>query len=368
MLAPQTRWLVAALALLAGVVAGGVAFPTLLDAGASSGVAMQTTAIARGDIARRLSATGAMRPTAVVHVGALVSGIVASTAVQAGDHVEAGQVVATIEDSAFRLQLARAEAALRAAALRSDEARRGLHRQQALLERGFVSEAALDGARARWQLATEDVAAAQADVATARLNLAHCRIASPIAGTVLSKDIAAGQSVASAFQVPDLFTIVSRLDQLEVVAMFAESDLAGLSAGAAATLTVPAWPERVFAATVLRVLDTPENRQGIVMFPVLLSLANHDGLLRPGMTAYVEIRTVTRRNVMTVPNQALAYARGRDRANGLPPGGPRHLYAKRGADIRPLAVRLGESDDTNTEITALETLAEREQILLKDTP
>jgi hypothetical protein len=71
---------------------------------------------------------------------------------------------------------------------------------------------------------------------------------------------------------------------------------------------------------------------------------------------------------MTVPNQALAYARGRDRATGVPSGGPRHLYARRGADIRPLAVRLGESDDTNTEITALDALDAHERILLKDTP
>jgi HlyD family secretion protein len=363
MAASHPKWILAALALFAGV----VAIPLLLDPAAPP-PAVQTTSVSRGDIARRLSATGATRPTSVVHVGALVSGIVATTPVQAGDHVEAGEVVATIEDSAFRLQVARTEATLRAARLRSDEARRSLRRQQALLDQGFVSEAALDTARAGWQLADEDVAAAQADVATARLNLAHCRIASPISGTVLSKDIAAGQSVAASFQVPDLFTIVSRLDRLEVVAMFAESDLAGIAIGAAATLTVPAWPDRLFAATVTRVLDTPENRQGIVMFPVLLTIANHDGLLRPGMTAYVEIRQVTRRNVMTVPNQALTYARSRDRTHGMPAGGTRHLYALRGAEIRPLAVTLGESDDTKTEITALDALDEHEQILLKDTP
>lgn len=360
----QTFWIVGAVALFGGV----LAIPAFLDAGATHASAMETTAIVRGDIARRLSATGATRPTSVVHVGALVSGIIAGTAVQAGDPVEAGQVVATIEDSAFRLQLAHAEAALRATRLRTEESRRVLRRQAALLERGFVSEAALDTARAQWRLAAEDVAAAQADVASARLNLAHCRIASPISGTVLSKEIATGQSVASAFQVPDLFTIVSRLDRLEVVAMFAESDLAGIAAGAAATLTVPAWPERVFPATVTRVLDTPESRQGIVMFPVVLTIANHDELLRPGMTAYVEIRTVTRRHVMTVPNQAIAFARGRDRASGIPASGPRHLYAKRGTTVHAVAVTLGESDDANTEINALDPLDEHELILLKETP
>jgi HlyD family secretion protein len=364
MSASQTPWIVAAMALLAGV----LALPALLDAARPAVPPLHTIAITRGDIARRLSATGATRPTSVVHVGALVSGIVASTAVQPGDHVEAGQVVAMIEDSAFRLQLARADAGLRAATLRREEAWHNLRRQQALLERGFVSEAALDTARARWQLAVEDAAAAQADVASARLNLAHCRIASPISGTVLSKEIAAGQSVASAFQVPDLFTIVSRTDRLEVVAMFAESDLAGIAPGAAATLTVPAWPDNVFAATVERVLDTPESRQGIVLFPVVLAIANHDGLLRPGMTTYVEIRTVTRHNVWVVPNQAVAFARGKDRARGLPAGGPRHLYAKRGAGVQPVEVRFGESDDANTEITALDTLDEHEQVLLKEAP
>jgi HlyD family secretion protein len=364
MTASQTPWIVVALALLAGV----MAVPAFLDAARPSAPTMRTAAIARGDIARRLSATGATRPTSVVHVGALVSGIIASTAVQPGDHVEAGQVVATIEDSAFRLQLSRADAGLRAAGLRREEALRGLRRQQALLDRGFVSAAALDTARAQWQLAVEDVAAARADVESARLNLAHCRITSPISGTVLSKEIAAGQSVASAFQVPDLFTIVSRLDRLEVVAMFAESDLAGIAVGAAATLTVPAWPDRVFAATVERVLNTPENRQGIVMFPVVLTIANHDGLLRPGMTSYVDIRTVTRRNVWIVPNEAVAFARGKDRANGLPAGGPRHLYTRRGASVQPVEVRFGESDDAHTEITALDTLGAHEQVLLKETP
>jgi HlyD family secretion protein len=368
MRASPTSWLVAALVLLLGVLAAVLALPSWLASRAPQAITLQTAPVARGDIARRVSATGATRPTSVVHVGALVSGIIASTRVRAGDRVEAGQVIATIEDDAFRLQLARAQAAFRAARLRDDEARRQLRRQEGLLERGFVSEASVEAARSQWQLATEDVAAARTDVETARLQLAHCRIASPIAGIVLSTEIAAGQSVASAFQVPDLFTIVSGLDRLEVVAMFAEADLANVAVGAAATLTVPAWPERIFSARVERVLNTPENRQGVVMFPVVLAIENDAGLLRPGMTAYVEIRVVTRRGVMTVPNQAIAFARGKDRSGGLPADGPRHLYARRGEAVRPIAVRLGESDESNTEITALDALDEHEQILLKETP
>jgi HlyD family secretion protein len=332
----------------------------------SKAVAMQTAAVARRDIVKRIAATGILRPTAVVHVGALVSGTVTSTLVQSGDRVRAGQVIATIEDSAFRLQLARAEAQWRAARLRDDEARRHLGRQEELLAQGFVAAVAVEAARSQARLAAEDIAAAAADVETARINLARCRIESPIAGTVLSKEVATGQSVASSFQVPDLFTIVSRLDRLEVLAMFAESDLASVAAGAQSTLTVPAWPERTFPAVVTRVLNMAESRQGVVLFPVVLAIDNDEGLLRPGMTAYVELRILARRHVLTVPNQAVSYARGRDRAAGVPPGGARHLYTQRGGEAIPVTVKLGDSDDANTEVIPVDPLDERARVLLKE--
>jgi HlyD family secretion protein len=355
-------WIALAMALLLLA----LSFAAVLAPGPSQAVAVQTGTVARRDIMKRIAATGLLRPTAVVHVGALVSGTVTSTLVQSGDRVRAGQVIATIEDSAFRLQLARAEAQWRAARLRHDEAQRHLQRQEELLAQGFVSAAAVEAARSQARLAAEDIAAAAADVETARINLARCRIESPIAGTVLSKEVATGQSVASSFQVPDLFTIVSRLDRLEVLAMFAESDLASVAVGAPATLSVPAWPDRAFPAVVTRVLNTPESRQGVVLFPVVLAIANDEGLLRPGMTAYVELRILSRRHVLTVPNQAVSYARGRDRVAGVPPGGARHLYAQRGDGAIPVTVKLGDSDDTNTEIIPVDPLDEQARVLLKE--
>jgi HlyD family secretion protein len=324
----------------------------------------------RRDIVRRIEATGTLRPTSMVHVGALVSGIIATTPVQAGDRVEAGQVIATVDDGAFRLQLTRAEASLAAMRLRQAEAHRQWERQRSLAAQGFVSDAAVEAARSQAEVANQDVTAARSDADAARLNLSHCVIRSPIDGQVLSKDIASGQSVASAFQVPDLFTIVSHLDPMEVVALFAESDLASVAPRARASLTVPAWPERHFEAKVERVLDTPENHQGVVMFPVILTSANPDGALRPGMTAYVEIHDVSRRSVLTLPNAAIAFARGHDRATGLAPSasrsGPSHVYALRGESLVPLPVTFGEADDVRTEITPGIPLSSQEHIVMKD--
>ena len=359
----STPWFAITVVLLAGIVAIAARFVPRAHA---TTLAVRTTEPIRGDIVRRVSATGTVRPTSVVHVGALVSGVVASTTVQSGDRVVAGQVIASIEDSAYRLQLGRAEAVLRAARLRRDEAGRSRGRQEALLAQAFVSGAAVESARSQEHLADEDIAAAQADVDAAKINLARCRITSPISGTVLSKDIAAGQSVASAFQVPDLFTIVSQLDRLEVVALFAEVDLADIVPGAVAALTVSAYPDETFPASVQRVLNAPETRQGIVSFPVLLTMANLDRRVRPGMTAYVELRSLRRHDVETVPNQAVEFARARDRAASMPTDGSRHLYAMRGGQMVALTVRLGESDDTRTEIIPIDRLEAGEQIVMKE--
>lgn len=319
------------------------------------------------DIDRRIDAAGTIRPTAVVHVGALVSGIVVSTTVDAGDRVRAGQLIAAIDDAPYRLQLDRARALARAAQRRADDASRHARREHELLRAGFVSPAAVESADDQSREANEDVGVANADVEAARINLAHCRIESPISGTVLSKEISAGQSVAASFQVPDLFTIVSRLDQLEVVALFAEADLAHVVPGASVTLHVPAFPDVAFSASVERVLDTPESRQGIVVFPVLLTLANERGLLRPGMTTYAELHVVARPHVLAVPNQAISFARAQDRAARPPLQVGRRLYVWRFGAVRPVAVKLGASDDTRTEIIPVDALDERDDVLLSPT-
>ncbi len=345
---------------LSGAIAAACAF---LMPSTSRATPAASTRLAWHDIDKRIEATGALRPTSLVHVGALVSGIIVSATVQPGDRVRAGQVIAAIDDAPFRLQLGRARALLRAAELRVDEQARQLRRQLVLQREGFVAPAAVEGVGNQALLARQDVRAAQADVESAQINLDHCRIVSPIAGTVLSREISAGQSVAAAFQVPDLFTIVSQLDRLEVVAMFAEVDLAHVAASAPATLSVPAYPGQEFAATVRRVLDTPETRQGLVMFPAILDVSNDRGLLRPGMTAYVRIRLAGRAHVLTVANAALAFARARDRAEHAAATGKRRLYVLRDGEVVPVTVRLGDSDDTHTEILPVDRLDERDDIL-----
>lgn len=320
------------------------------------------------DIERRIEAAGTMRPVSVVHVGALVSGVVVNATVEAGDHVQRGQRIATIDQEPYRLQLERAHALARAAQRRAAQARNALYRQQDLQRAGFVAPAALDASEAAAREADEDVRVAFADVETARINLAHCEIDSPISGIVLTKEIAAGQSVASSFQVPDLFTIVSRLDRLEVVAMFAEADLAAVVPHAEVKLQVPAFPDANFTATVERVLDTPESRQGVVMFPVVLGLANEGGLLRPGMTAYAELRVASVRGALTVSHKAVAFARSRDRAAHLDASGPRHLYVLRNGAVTPIAVKFGASDELGTQVLPVDPLDPHDDVVLTDSP
>jgi HlyD family secretion protein len=340
----------------------------LVGSGSAPGRRPITAHPAIRDIERRIEAAGTVRPVSVVHVGALVSGVVVSTTVEPGDHVQVGQRIATIDEEPYRLQLERAHALARAAGRRASEARKSFLRQLDLQRAGFIAPAALDTSEASAREADEDVRVASADVETARLNLAHCRIDSPISGIVLTKEIAAGQSVASSFQVPDLFTIVSSLDRLEVVAMFSESDLGSVVPASTVTLHVPAFPDKRFTARVERVLDTPENRQGIVMFPVLLRLSNDDGLLRPGMTAYAGLEVPRVRQALTVPHKAVAFARARDRAAHLDASAPRHLYVLRAGAVVPVTVKFGESDELGTQVLPIDPLDVHDDIVLGDSP
>lgn len=363
-----TGWIGAAVGMLAITAASAWIWSPRTERSAANLQHLETLAASRRDIVRRVEATGTLRPQSVIHVGSLVSGVIAAAPVAGGDHVDAGQVIARVDDTAYRQQVDRAEAALASARLREALARGAWARQRALAAQGFVSAAAVEDGRLQAAMALQDVLSARSAVASARLDLAHCVIRSPISGLVLTKEIAAGQSVASAFQVPDLYTIVSNLDPLEVVAMYSEADLSFIAPGDHATMSVPAWPARHFDARVERVLDTPESRQGVVMFPVVLICPNPQGLLRPGMTAFVQTRVISRRAVLAVPNAAIAWARGHDRAAGLPSPLPSRVYTLVGDRLAPVDATFGDSDDQYTEIQPMHPLNGTERIVWKERP
>ena len=311
------RWSIAVLVLAGAATATFVLWPRRAPMTERFG----TATVTRGDVVRRVSATGRVEARASVEVGAQVSGRIEQVLVDFDHRVHAGQVLARFELASFTAQLEQARAGLaaakaqaRTAALQVDEARRDLARARQLFERGVIGRVELDTATDRLDLARAQRAAARAQVELQRSSLAlatttmdHTEIRAPIDGIVISREVDPGQTVAAAFQAPVLFVIAEDLRRMRVLASIDEADVGSVKVGQPATFTVDAYPKRVFTASVVELRSAPHLVQNVVTYDAILHVDNDDLALKPGMTASVEVETAARHDALFVPNGALHF-------------------------------------------------------------
>ena len=319
-----------------------------------------TVTLARGDVTRAVTATGTVNPVLTIIVGTYVSGVIQQLYCDFNTRVKKGQICAKIDPRPYQTAVdqARADLATARAQLIKDHANLSyasitFERNVTLQQHDYVTRDALDNskdlydqAQAQMALDTATIAQRQAGLEAAQINLGYTDIVSPVNGTVVSRNVTMGQTVAASFQTPTLFLIATDLTQMEVDANISESDIGGTKEGDTATFTVEAFPDRVFTGVVAQVRQSPQTVQNVVTYDVVVTVNNADLALKPGMTATTRIVTARRRNVLRVSDQALRYV----------PGGLRgtltanHLWVLRqGAPVRVDAT-LGLDDDTYTEI------------------
>jgi len=323
-----------------------------------------TETVRRGNLQVTVTATGNLQPTNEVQVGSEQSGLVTQVFVDNNARVTQGQPLARLDTSRLQDTVTQAQAALASAQAEVATAnataaqnRADLARQEEVfrVSGGRVpSRTELDAARATYQRGVAGVRAAQAGVTQARAqlssaqtNLSKGTIYSPVNGIVLSRQVDPGQTVAASLSAPTLFTIAEDLSQMKLEVRVDEADVGQVQAGQSATFTVDAYPGRTFRATVLRV-DVGANASGsttsgssasnassstantVIAYTAVLSVANPEMLLRPGMTATAEIVTAERRNVILVPNAALRWSPERDAAANKGSGGAASVLVPRG--------------------------------------
>lgn len=277
--------------------------------------------VERGPIAATVAASGTLNPVRSVQVGTQVSGQIKELFVDFNSPVKAGQLIARIDPETFQYRVRQNEAdleAARAAAGRAQvalaNAKRDLERTKELVQREFVSPADLDRAQAQFDLAQAELNSAQAVVAqrtaqlaSAKVDLARTEIRAPVDGVVIKRSVDVGQTVAASLQAPELFIIARDLRDMQVETSIDEADVGRIRVGQRATFTVDAFPGRTFSGEVRQVRKSAQTVQNVVTYTVLVSAANPDGILMPGMTANVRIVTDTRDSVLKVANAALRF-------------------------------------------------------------
>jgi HlyD family secretion protein len=261
-----------------------------------------------------------------------------------------------------------AQAEVTAAQAQVDAAQHGV---QAAVAQKNAAQTLLNSAQAQ-------VAQAVANLAQADLDLQHTKITAPVDGTVISRNMDVGQTVAASFQAPTIFQIAQDLTKMQVDTNVDEADVGQVKVGQPASFTVDAYPTRTFMGTVAQIRQAPINVQNVITYDVVVAVANPDQKLLPGMTANVRIATAKQDDVIRIPNAALRFRpvnlnfrapSSVHAANG--PARPRkdgQLIWVLGQDgkPRPVRVQLGISDGTYTAVNTGD-LKPGDQVILSAT-
>lgn len=321
---------------------------------AESQVGFETVKVAKADISTSVTATGTLEAVTTVDVGTQVSGIVKKLYVDFNSVVKKGQVIAELDRTNLESELASQQANLRSAQSDLDYQQKNYARYAELKQKELVSASEYDVALQSYRKAQEQVKVAQQGVAKARTNLGYATIYSPIDGVVISKEVEEGQTVASSFSTPTMFTIAKDLTDMRVIANVDEADIGGVQEGQRVTFTVDAFPNDTFNGSVTQVRQKATTTNNVVTYEVVISAPNGDLKLKPGLTASVTIYTLERNGVVSVPSKALRFKPeaqiiGKQYKVKDVAGTPK-LWTLQGNVFTAVKVETGLTDGTHTEI------------------
>jgi HlyD family secretion protein len=358
----RTRWVALVVVLLAA------GYGTFWWSGRSEPSRFLTALVVRDSIVRGVTATGTVNPVTTVQVGTYVSGPIIAIHVDFNSRVKAWQLMAKIDPRPFAAQVALSRAALAnaEAQLRKDEAnlvyqRLTYKRDTVLFNQVVISQDQLDNQRSVFDQAVAQVGLDRAAILqqkasldAAVLNLNYTNIVAPVDGTVVSRNVDVGQTVAASFQTPTLFLVAKDLTKMQVDTNVSESDVGGVRLGQPVDFTVDAYGPRIFKGSVAQVRQAPITVQNVVTYDVVVNVSNPELLLMPGMTANVNVITARRDNVLRVPLAALAFSPRRHAvvsSNSQEVGGfSARVWVDDGGKLRPVRIIRGLDDGTNVEV------------------
>jgi HlyD family secretion protein len=386
---------------------------------------LRTAPVKRTDVVATISATGTVEPEEVVDIGAQVAGQISSFGkdqnnkpIDYGSVVEAGTVLAQIDDCLYAADVASAKAALQQAQANQLSAQANVEQMQAKLTQAeqdwnraqklgpseALAPSAYDQYKSNFEVAKANLAVAKAGIEVAKANLAqalatldraqrnlgYCTITSPVKGVIIDRRVNIGQTVVSSLNAPSLFLLAKDLTRIQVWVSVNEADIGNIRPGMEATFTVDAFPNQVFRGQVGKVRLNATMTQNVVTYTVEVITDNSNGKLLPYLTANAQFITASHQNVLAVPNAALRWQpAGRTAAHQVQPkvqssgsqaqaaaaGKPespakgqsaarrgqrdedRHhgvVWVQRGDSLEPVEVKVGLTDGSQTEVESPE--------------
>ena len=328
---------------VAVVVVAGAGIWFFAGSPAKHKVTYATANVSKGDISNSVTATGTIEPVTEVEVGTQVSGIIDKIYVDYNSVVTKGQLIAEMDRATLQSELASQQATYDGAKAEYEYQKKNYERSKGLHEKSLISDTDFEQALYNYQKAKSSYDSSKAWLAKAE------------------RDVEAGQTVASGFETPTLFTIAADLTQMQVVADVDEADIGGVVEGQRASFTVDAYPNDVFEGVVTQIrlgdassTSSTSTTTTVVTYEVVISAPNPDLKLKPRLTANVTIYILDKKDVLSVPNKALRFTPEKPLIgnNDIVKDceGEHKLWTREGTTFTAHPVEVGISNGISTEI------------------
>lgn len=266
-----------------------------------------TAEVTKGDIFSTITSTGTIEAVTTVEVGTQVSGRIERIFYDYNDRVREGDLLAVLDTTSLKSSLEDAAANLIRMEAISEEANKKFELAEKLFEKAIISEIEFIEAKTNAKTALANLQSAKSAKERAQTNLEYAYIKSPITGTIISRDVEEGVTVASSLQAPVLFTITNDLSNMEIIASVDESDIGEIKKGQRVKFTVPAYWEKEFEGEVKQIRLQPTVVSNVVNYNVVVSAPNDDGILLPGMTATIDFYINEAHDVLKLPSNSVNF-------------------------------------------------------------
>lgn len=318
-------------------------------------ISFETEEVIAGDISSKVTANGRVEPLRRVEIRSNIQGTVREVTADINDEVEKGEVLAKLNDTLFETRLNEAESRYNKAKNELENKRDLLESDEVLFEKELISKQEYQESLSRYRTAVASFEEAKASLEIARTNMESTNIRAPIDGLILSRNINTGNVITPGDNSEPLFVIVSRLDKMHLVSDVGESDISEVEKGQKVIFRVSAYPDESFEGEVVEISNNPKTQNNIVRYEVISEIENRDRMLKPGMTAEVEILTSVKKDVIKVPTSALRIVIPGTEENDTDAKSRKENQSiwmiGANGELMKTIVSTGISDETHTEIT-----------------
>ncbi len=303
---------------------------------------IETAKVERDSIRGVLVETGIIKPQvgAVVKIGARATGTIFRMNVKIGDRVKKGQLIALIDDREIRHAIEQQRAALKEAQANYNYAKINYEREVELLKHEYTTKDAVDRAKSQFEASMAKIEDIKAQLQQQETKLTYTRIYAPIAGVVSDVTAQEGETIVAGLQVANLVTVLDPT-LLEMWIYVDETDIGRVKLGQKVEYYVDTFPNKLFYGAIEKIYPQPVVKDNIVYYLSIVKVAKENAaLLKPEMTTHVKIIFDEKQNILTVPNAAVKFEKGKQIA-----------YKVIGPDkVQKVEIKIGIRGEERTEI------------------